>query len=124
MPEKIPGPDHPISMAPNSRRVVVYVAGQRVADTRNAITLKEAGHEAVQYIPRRDVQMGWLERSDNRTYCPYKGDCSYYSIPIGGQKAENAVWAYEHPYKAVQKIADYVAFDPKKVDSIQEDAAA
>ena len=83
-PMKIPGPDHPISIDANPSRVVVTVGGKVIADTRDALTLREASYPAVQYIPRRDVDMAALTRSEHTTYCPYKGDASYYSIPAGG----------------------------------------
>jgi uncharacterized protein (DUF427 family) len=81
---KIPGPDHPISIEPNPSRVVVTVGGKVIADTRAALTLREASYPAVQYIPRRDVDMAALTRTEHTTYCPYKGDASYYSIPAVG----------------------------------------
>jgi uncharacterized protein (DUF427 family) len=117
---KQPGPDHPITIEPNSARLTVSVAGRVVADTRQALTLKEGSYPPVQYIPRKDVDMTLLERTDHRTYCPYKGDCSYYSIPIGGHRSENAVWIYEAPYAAVAAIKDQVAFYPSRVDAIEE----
>jgi uncharacterized protein (DUF427 family) len=117
---KIPGPDHPITIEANPLRVVVSVAGRTVADTRAALTLREAGYAAVQYIPRKDVDMSLLERTDHATYCPYKGDCAYYSIPVGGERSVNAVWIYEAPYSAVAEIKDHVAFYPGRVDAIEE----
>jgi len=81
----LPGPDHPISIERNPARVVVSVAGRVVADTRNALTLREAAYPPVQYIPREDVDFSQLQRTDHVTYCPYKGDCDYYSVPAGGK---------------------------------------
>ncbi len=121
---KLPGPDHPITIELNSARVTVSVAGHIVADTRKALTLKEASYRPVQYIPRKDVDMTLLARSDHQTYCPYKGDCAYYSIAIGGHRSVNAVWTYESPYAAVAVIKDYVAFYPDRVDAIEEQPAA
>jgi uncharacterized protein (DUF427 family) len=117
---KLPGPDHPISIEPNPARVTVSIAGRVVADTRNALILREASYAAVQYIPRKDVDMTLLERTEHRTYCPYKGDCGYYSIPLGGDRSVNAVWTYEEPYPAVAAIKDHVAFYPRRVDAIDE----
>jgi uncharacterized protein (DUF427 family) len=117
---KVPGPDHPITIERNAHRVVVTVVGRVVADTHNALTLREAGYPAVQYVPRQDVDMTLLERTDHATYCPYKGDCAYYSIPAGGQRSINAVWTYEEPYAAVAAIKDHVAFYPDRVDTIEE----
>jgi uncharacterized protein (DUF427 family) len=119
-PIKIPGPQHPITIERNPARVVVSVAGRVIADSRSALTLREASLRPVQYIPRQDVDMALLERTDHATYCPYKGDCAYYSIPSGGQKSVNAVWTYEAPYEAVAAIKDYVAFYPERVDAIEE----
>ena len=98
---RIPGPNHPISIRRNPARVVVSVAGSVVADTRNALTLREADYPPVQYIPLEDVDLSQLKRTDHATYCPYKGDCSYYSVPAGGRKSVNAVWSYEDPFPAV-----------------------
>ena len=94
--------------------------GRIVADTREALTLREAAYPAVQYIPRKDVDMALLERTDHTTYCPYKGDCAYFSIPLGGERSVNAVWSYEAPYAAVAPIKDYLAFYPNRVDAIEE----
>jgi uncharacterized protein (DUF427 family) len=118
-PIKIPGPDHPISIEANSSRVVVTVGGKVIADTRAALTLREASYPPVQYFPRADVDMAALTRSEHTTYCPYKGDASYYSIPAGGDRALNAVWTYETPSAAMAQIKDYVAFYPDRVDEIR-----
>jgi uncharacterized protein (DUF427 family) len=117
---RIPGPDHPISIERNPARVVVSVAGHVVADTRSAVTLREADYSPVHYIPREDVDLSQLERTNHATYCPYKGDCNYYSIPAGGKKSVNAVWTYKHPYPAVAQIKGHVAFYPDRVDEIAE----
>ena len=116
---KIPGPDHPITIAPTARRVVVTVGGRVVADSRNALTLQEARYPAVQYVPLADVDLSLLERTTHATYCPYKGDCAYYSVPAGGERAVNAVWTYEQPHDAVAVIRDHVAFYPDRVDAIE-----
>jgi len=117
---KIPGPDHQISIQRNPARIVVSVAGHVIADTRDALTLQEADYSPVKYIPREDVDFAQLERTDHVTYCPYKGDCTYYSVPGGGKKSVNAVWTYEDPYPAVAQIRDHVAFYPDRVDEIAE----
>ena len=117
---KLPGPDHPISIEPNPARVTVTIAGRTVADTRNALILREASYGPVQYIPRKDVDTTLLKRTDYHTYCPYKGDCAYYSIPLGSERSVNAVWTYEAPYAAVAAIKDHVAFYPHRVDAIEE----
>jgi uncharacterized protein (DUF427 family) len=117
---KVPGPDHPITIERNPNRVVVTVAGRVVADTRDALILREAAYPPVQYVPRKDVNMALLKRTEHATYCPYKGDCSYFSIPLGGERSANAVWTYEDPYPAVILIKDHLAFYPERVDAIEE----
>ena len=116
---KTPGPDHPITITPTVGRVVVTLAGKVIADSRNALTLKEASYPAVQYIPRADVDMALLARSDHKTHCPYKGDAGYYSIPAGGERSRNAVWTYEDAYASVAAIKDHLAFYPDRVDAIE-----
>jgi uncharacterized protein (DUF427 family) len=119
-PIKSPGPHHPIAIERNPKRIVISVAGHVVADTRDALTLREAHYPPVQYIPRKDIDMALLRRTDNATYCPYKGDCAYFSIPLGGEHSVNAVWTYEDPYAAVAAIKDHLAFYPDRVDAIEE----
>ena len=118
-PTLIPGPDHPILIEPNPSRIIVTVAGRTVADTHAALTLREADYAPALYIPREDVTVPMLERTEHHTYCPYKGDCSYYSIPAGGERAENAAWSYETPHTAMAAIAGYIAFYPGRVDNIE-----
>ena len=112
---KIPGPDHPISITPNPKRVRVTVADVVVADTTQSLTLKEASYPAVCYIPRTDADMKLLARSERSTHCPYKGDASYFSINAGGKVLDNAIWSYETPFPAMAAIAGYLAFYPDKV---------
>ena len=119
-PIRIPGPDHPIAIKPNSKRVKVSIGGRIIADTRDALTLQEAQYPPVQYIPRKDVDMSVAERTSHASYCPYKGEASYYSFPPGGVRSANAAWSYESPHAAVAQIKDYLAFYPDRVGSIEE----
>ena len=126
MPEhavKIPGPDHPITIQPNQGRVVVTLGEQVIADTREALTLREASYPPVQYIPRKDVDMTALTRSATTTYCPYKGEASYFSIPAGGERSGDAIWTYESPYDAGAEIKDHLAFYPDRIDAIEQRGA-
>src|SRR5436309_1933081 len=103
-----PGPDHPITVRANPRRVIVTAGGRIVANTANALTLQEAHYPAVQYIPMADVDQSQLEPSDTESHCPYKGDASYFSIPSAGTAAQDALWVYESPYEAVAQIKNHV----------------
>ncbi|WP_321963671.1 DUF427 domain-containing protein [Paraburkholderia sp. J7] len=116
---KIPGPDHPITVEPAPTRVVVKAGGRVVADTRRALTLREASYPAVFYIPREDADLSLLSRTEHKSWCPYKGEASYYSITPGGARAVNAIWTYETPHEAVSAIKDHLAFYPDRVDSIE-----
>jgi uncharacterized protein (DUF427 family) len=117
---KTPGPDHPITVAPNPKRVRVTLGGRVVADTRRALALREASYPAVQYIPRADIDMSLLARTAHATYCPYKGDASYFSLKVDGRISENAAWSYEAPYPSVAEIGEHLAFYPDRVDRIEE----
>jgi uncharacterized protein (DUF427 family) len=117
---KLPGPDHPITIAPNPNRVRVVLNGRVVADTRAALTLREASLPPVHYIPRADADMALFTRTAHATYCPYKGEAAYFSLAVDGRRSENAVWTYESPYPAMAQIAGYLAFYPRRVESIEE----
>ena len=112
---KLPGPDHPITITANPRRVRVSVGGVVIADTTHALTVKEASYPAVQYVPRGDANMELLARTERTTHCPYKGDASYFSINANGKSIENSIWTYETPFPAMTEIAGHLAFYPDKV---------
>ena len=112
---KLPGPDHPITITPNPKRVRVSAGGVVIADTTHALTLKEARYPAVQYVPRADANMALLERTARTTHCPYKGDANYFSIKANGATLENSIWTYEEPFPAMAEIAGHLAFYPDKV---------
>jgi uncharacterized protein (DUF427 family) len=116
---KIPGPEHPITISPAQGQVRVTVAGTIVAESTRALRLEEKGYPPVYYLPRHDADMSLLVRTTHYTYCPYKDDCTYYSIPIGGARSEYAVWTYEKPYEGVAVIEEHLAFYPSRVDAIE-----
>ncbi len=115
-----PGPDHPITIEPNHHRVRVVLGGFIVAETTEALSVREASLPPVFYIPRQDVRMDLMEQTDHRTHCPYKGDASHFTVTAGGLVRENAAWSYEEPFASVGGIAGHVAFYPNKVDAIEE----
>jgi uncharacterized protein (DUF427 family) len=112
---KLPGPDHPINIATNPKRVRVYAGGVVIADTTSALTLKEASYPAVNYVPRKDANMALLARTERVTHCPYKGDANYFSIVSDGKTIDNAIWTYETPFPAMTEISGHLAFYPDKV---------
>jgi len=115
---RVPGPAHPITVEANRSHIIVSVAMIEIANSARPLVLREASYPPIFYIPRADADMSMLRRSDHATYCPYKGECSYYSIPAGGDKSVNAVWTYEEPYPAVAEIKGFLAFYRERVDSL------
>jgi uncharacterized protein (DUF427 family) len=115
-----PGPRHPITVEPAGVRVVVRVAGRVIADSTSALTVREADYPPVHYLPRRDVDLTAFERVDHESYCPFKGDAAYFSIPEAGERGHNAVWTYEAPYDAVSEIKDHLAFYTNRMDAVEE----
>jgi len=108
---KVPDATHPITIRPTGSHVTVSVGGVKVAESDNALSLAEASYPVVQYIPIADVDQSLLVRTDSQTYCPYKGDASYYSVQTpDGQTETDLIWTYEQPYDAVAEIAGHVAF--------------
>ena len=116
---KLPGPDHPIDIAYNPKRVQVLYQGHLIADTRGALSLTEATYKPVAYIPREDVRMDLLERTDRVTTCPFKGEANYFSIRDGHDRDDNAVWTYETPKGDVAEIASHLAFYPNRVEILK-----
>jgi uncharacterized protein (DUF427 family) len=112
----VPGPDHPITISPADTAVTVRWAGRVIAKTDDALVLQESTYRPVYYLPLDAVDADVLESSTHRTYCPYKGDASYFSLADGDEVSENAVWTYLTPYDAVSAIAGRVAFYPNQVD--------
>ena len=117
---KIPGPDHPITIETTGGRVVARVGTHVVADSTRALTLREANYPPVQYIPLADVDQTLLASSETSTYCPYKGDASYYSITLPEGPLTDAIWTYREPYDSVAPIADHVAFYTDRVEVVTE----
>jgi uncharacterized protein (DUF427 family) len=120
----VPGPDHPITIEPTPGRVTVTLDGRVIADTRSALTLQEASYPPVQYIPLADVDPDVLAPSDHASYCPFKGEASYFGLRSGDRVADPAVWTYAVPHDAVAQIRDHVAFYPDRVDSVEVHPAA
>ena len=108
---KVPDATHPITIRPTGSHVTVSVGGVQVAESDSALSLAEASYPVVQYIPIADVDQSLLVRTDSQTYCPYKGDASYYNVQTpDGRTETDLIWTYEQPYDAVAEIAGHVAF--------------
>lgn len=114
--QKIPGPDHPITVTKNPARVTVKVGDTVVADTTAALVLQESNYPPVQYVPLADVDQSLLTATATSTYCPFKGDASYYTLTTPSGELTDVIWTYREPYDAVAEIADHVAFYPNKVE--------
>ncbi len=113
--------DHPITIEPIAERVRVVWRGRTIGDSMRALALAEAGYKPVAYIPREDVDMAFLERTDRVTTCPYKGEANYFTIRDADHHDDNAVWTYERPKPDVGEIASHVAFYPNRVEVLRGD---
>lgn len=116
-------PEHRVDLLPEQRRVRVTFAGAVIADSGDAVRCEETGHEPVHYIPAKDIRLDLMQATEHKTYCPFKGDCSYWTIAVdgsGGKKqAENAVWGYQAPYDEAMGLAGHYAFYKSRVDSVE-----
>jgi uncharacterized protein (DUF427 family) len=119
-PIRVPDATHPITIERNPKRIVVKVAGRVLADSARALALQESGRPSVTYIPRVDVRLDALELSQTASYCPYKGDAHHYNIAAERARIANACWSYEEPHWAVAEIEGHIAFDPDRIDCIEE----
>jgi uncharacterized protein (DUF427 family) len=112
-----PSAKHPITIEPTGRHVTVRVNGEVIAETDNALTLQESTYDPVTYIPFADVNRDRLQSTTTETYCPFKGEASYYSVVTSaGDTVDDAIWTYTEPYEAVAAIKDHVAFYPDKAE--------
>ena len=112
-------PDHRVDLLPETRRVRVTFAGTVIADTSDAIRVEETGHGPVHYVPEKDMRLDLLSPTEHKSYCPFKGDCSYWTIAANGKQAENAVWGYRTPYDEAKGLAAHYAFYGSRVDAIE-----
>lgn len=109
-------PNHRVELEPSSERIRVKLDGVVVADSDRTLTVRETNHDPVPYFPRQDVRFDLLEPTSHQTFCPFKGDASYWTIRVGSNVRENAVWGYEDPFPEVKGLADYVAFYADRVE--------
>ena len=112
-------PEHRVDLLPDSQHIRVTFGGAVIADTTSAVRCEETGHGPVFYVPEKDMRMELLHATEHKTYCPFKGDCSYWTIDAGGKQAENAVWGYRAPYDEAVGLAGHYAFYPNRVDAIE-----
>jgi uncharacterized protein (DUF427 family) len=113
--EKIPDASHPITITPTNGTVKVVAGETVVAESTASLTLQEASYEPVLYIPLADVDASVITKTDTSTYCPFKGDASYYSVTTPDGTVTDAGWTYEDAFDAVAEITSHVAFYPNKV---------
>jgi uncharacterized protein (DUF427 family) len=109
-------PDHHVDLSAESRRVRVRLGEEWVADTRRALVVRETNHEPVHYLPLDDVREDLIEATDHGSFCPFKGDASYWSIRVGDRVEENVIWGYPDPFDEVSGLVGYVAFYADRVE--------
>ena len=106
--------DH-ISIRPASGTWVVRAGGAVLGESTNALELTEGDYPPVIYFPRSDLAMAFLDQTDMRSTCPYKGDATYFSIVAKSGPIKNAAWSYDNPIAEVSAIAGHIAFYTNKV---------
>ena len=119
-PVRTPGPEYPVAVAPYEGRVTVRFDGVTIADTDQALAVREADYALVYYVPREDVDLDVLQPTEHRTICPFKGEASHYTVLGEDARTENAAWSYENPLPDVAAIARHLAFDGGKVEVTAE----
>lgn len=115
--------DRSMTIEPVRRRVRALFSGHVIADTDDALAVREGEAPPAYYFPVDDVEMGYLGRSDHATHCPLKGEAAYYNIKMHSQIAENAVWTYESPNPSAETLRGRLAFDPAQVEVYEIDEA-
>ena len=113
-------PDHTIRTELSDQRIVVKHGSHIVGVSDRALVLHEASYKPVIYIPREDVDIALLERSARTSWCPFKGEASYFGLRINDELINDAVWSYEDPFVEVGDIKDFVAFYEDKVTTITD----
>lgn len=107
-------PDYRVDLEPSTERIRVQFNGEVIADSERALIVHETRHDPVIYFPREDVRFDRLDRTQHRTFCPFKGDASYWTLRVGDRSEPDAVWSYEDPFEQVAGLKDYVSFYPDR----------
>lgn len=66
--------------------------------------------EGNHYFPRSALREDVLQPSATHTFCPWKGQASYYTLEHDGARTEDAVWFYPDPKPGAEIVRDRVAF--------------
>ncbi len=109
-------PAHKILFEPDERRLRAFVGDTVVLDTTGANLLHETGILPVAYVPIADIDESLLERTETTTHCPFKGDASYWSLRVGDDVREDAVWTYEEPVESAPWLKGFAALYFDRVD--------
>ena len=109
-------PDYRVDLEPAEKCVTVRLDGVLVAKSTRALVVRETKHDPVIYFPREDVRADLLERTNHETFCPFKGQASYWTLRVGEHVEENAVWSYEDPFDEVAALKNYVSFYADRVE--------
>jgi uncharacterized protein (DUF427 family)/putative intracellular protease/amidase len=108
---------HTVTTEPVAGVATAVWGGEKVAESRNALLLRETGLPPVIYYPMEDVRMDLLERTDHRSTCPFKGEASYWGIDVGWRRADNLAWAYEDPLPDRADLKGRIAFYVDRLDA-------
>ena len=103
-------PDYEVVLEANPEFARASLDGEVIAASAQSVILRETRHAPVIYFPREDVRWERLEATDHTSFCPFKGDASYWTVRSAERVEENAVWGYADPFPEVAELANYVAF--------------
>ena len=109
-------PDYRVDLKPSRERLRIRFEGQLLAESTSTLLVNETKHVPVVYFPREDIHFEHLERTAHSTFCPFKGEASYWTLRANGRVEENAVWSYEAPFGEVAELKDYLAFYPDHIE--------
>lgn len=104
-------PEYRIALTPAGRRMRVLLDCAVLAESDSVLVMREGDHAPVYYIPRADVDLDSMTRTDHKSSCPFKGEASYWTA---GEQ-ENVAWSYENPYDEMVRIKGHIAFYDDRV---------
>ena len=112
-------PGHRVSEKPVRGKMRAQLGADVLAESSDVIEVDEDQNPPRYYFPRADVRMDRMKSSDTRTYCPFKGEASYFSLELGDGPLPDAAWTLETPYDEHADLKQRIAFYSEKFDGLQ-----
>ena len=112
-------PEHRVDERPVRGRLRAVLGADVLADSDDVIEVDEDGNPPRYYFPRANVRMDRMSPGDTRTYCPFKGEASYFTMEFLDGQMPDAAWTLKQPYDEHADLKDRVAFYSEKFDDLQ-----